>query len=745
MAEASPGSRGAAHPPKGGTDEAAATEPSPASYHVNVAQLRRPSGSIVGRAGDVRGVRNALEHGRLVNLVGPGGVGKTALAAEIINEVDADFDRMVPVELAEAAHRADILRLLSVAVLDAATADIDRIVEALSASPTFLVLDNCEHLIDDVVELVTAILGGTDDVSILATSRRPLAVTDEFVWPLRPLVVASGYGSDEELTSAGATQLFLERVRQSVPTFELTESNRAMVAKICAAADGVPLVLELAAALVRGRPLDLILEAMSERPAGLNTDRRDRPDHQRSLAASLDWSRRFLAEADALLLDRLSVFVGGFTATAARHVDPEGTADGLSRLVDHSLITFDPQHERYRILEVVRLDARGRLDPLDLERAVEAHFNACLELVDKLASTRFEADPDNVFPRFEHELANLGAALRRCYEQGDVDRFRSLLGPIALWLVHYMAPQDPSIWEDMFADPESPIEWRAQVQSALSFYWSHRGQHQRALEHGQLAIELFDKTDEANGHAVALIAASNAHLALGDRDSSFVLSEQALARAQRSNQVYGELGARVNLARLAPGTDEAFVHLTTAQSKAAGFGAMEALIAAELGQHALGAGRVADARRISEEALAMARRFHYAESLATALCIRGDVAVAEGDSATAAELYEEALTLGRQSVHAGVVERASTSLEKLPTVPKPAPGGSADGVDLSDRELAVARLLRGDMTQREIADELYIAPSTVKTHVKSIYRKLGVTKRSYAVTRAGELGLFDVR
>ena len=705
-------------------------------------QLRRTGGSIVGRSEDIRAVRDALDAGPLLSLIGPGGVGKTALAAEVINEVEPDFDRVVPVELAE-ADRGDVGRLLGAVLLDEPTADVDRMLAALAATSTLVVIDNCEHVIDEVADLVTRIATAGQETKILATSRRPLGVAGEITWTVRPLSVPQDHRSDDELTSAEAVQLFLERVRQAVPTFELTDSNRPMVAEICIAADGVPLVLELAAALVRSRPLDEILQAMTHRPAGLEAGRRDRPEHQRSLIASLDWSRRFLPSGDARFLDRLSVFVGGFTAEAARSVDPDRTGDGLARLVDHSLVGFDPATGRYRMLEVVRLDAERRLDPAEHDDARRAHLEACLVTVSRIAADRYEADPDNLFPRYERELPNLCAALRRCRESNDLDGFRALLGPIAVWWVHYVAPDDPQFWEEAFAAEEVPTEWQGNVISALSFYWSHRGHHERALSHARRAVAIHREAGAPIAWSLDETSVGNAHLALGDRAAASAAYGRALDAALASGHPYPELAVRVSLARLDPDGDEAVEHLTAAKGRAPGFGAIESLVTTELGLQALRAGRTNEARRLCDESVAMARRTGYAEGLASALCGRADVGAADGDHGLARALFDEALLIGRRSVHQGVIRRATEGLDRMPPPVEGPPPVGPGGVELSERELSVARLLRGDLTQREIADELYIAPSTVKTHIKSIYRKLNVTKRSYAVTRAAELGLFD--
>ncbi|MEM9889560.1 MAG: LuxR C-terminal-related transcriptional regulator [Actinomycetota bacterium] len=719
-------------------------------------QLQRRTGSVIGRTSEVRAIAALLDRHRLVTLIGPGGVGKTTLAIEVIDEVEPEFDRVVTVELATARDEAAVLRLLASAATNSSSVELDQVVEALTARRTLVVFDNCEHLVEEVAQLVATVLAAGTTV-VLATGRRPLLVADEVTWPVRPLdVPGDGPGP---LTDVASVQLLLERIRQAVPTFELTEANRPLVAEICSAADGVPLTLELAAALARSRPLDEIVGALRDRPDRLGTARRDRPAHQRSLGASVDWSRRFLAVDDARLLDRLSVFVGSFSAAGARAVDAGDGAMGLPTLVEHSLVEFDPATERYRMLEVVRLDAESRLDDETRCEVARRHLDHCRRLAEEIGERMFEPDPDNVFSRYERELDNLAAAARFALDTDDIDGYRSLVGPVAPWWVHYQTPTDLRPWADVVDAEGAPVLWRANVRAALGFHRSHRGQYAEAAQLSAEATGLHAAADNLLGVTLGEVAAGNSLLALGRRDEARDAYLRGLEAADRSAHPYAELSALIALTRLDPKGPDAAGHLERARDVAAvGFGAIESVVVVELALLRLRQGRTDEARRLADDGLAKAERQGYAEIVASAACARAEVAMVDGDGRSAADLLDRALDLGLRQLHQGVIDRAEDGLARLAAVDDGAgsgrsaggggtavPSGSApaaDEVALSDRELAVALLLRGDLTQREIADELYIAPSTVKTHIKSIYRKLGVSKRSAAVTRAADLGLF---
>ncbi len=722
--------------------------------------LRRPVGAIVGRTTELRRLASELEGTRLLSLIGPGGVGKTALAAELAHEVEPDLDRLVTVELLDAEEADDPRRFLAMAMLGEYSASIETIAAGLDAERTLVIIDNCEHVIDAVADLVGELLDRSTRVTVLATSRRPLGVGDELVWTVDPLAIPAATSLDEELERFPAVQLFLERAYRAVPSFELTAANRAEVAEICRRALGVPLVLELAAALVRTTTLDAIIGAMAEPTADLTSARRDVPRHQRSIEASLDWSRRFLSDDDQRLLNRLSVFIGGFTAEAAIAIEPAADPSSLTRLCDHSLVTFDPDSGRYRMLEVVRVDAAGRLEREGADDVADAHLRWCSTVVEALEAARYAPDPDNRFPRFELELPNLAAALRRCLREGRLDDARALLGPIALWWVHYLPPDDPADWFELFATDDTPMLWRAGVTSALCYLASHRGDHERAFELSAEARPLHIAANDPVGEALTLSATGNALAESGKRDAAADAYREGLEAALASGNAYAEMTLRTVLARFDPRADDADTNLERAAELGQGsYGAIESIIWAEQGLRALRRGDLDQAASLTERALDRASRASYAEVVANAQCGRADVALAAGERDRARDLYSAAERIGRRMAHQGLIERAGAGLLAADPVGaggphvasgEPTPPDRSGQVDrsdrsdaLSERELAVARLLRGDLTQREIADELYIAPSTVKTHITSIYRKLGVAKRSHAITRAAELGLFD--
>jgi len=729
--------------------------------------LGRQAGAIVGRDNQVRLITGLIQSYELVTLTGLGGIGKTTLAAEIAHEVEPDFERIVVVELANESDDRSLHRAVATTLGLELPLEYDEVIDAVVSRSTLVVLDNCEHLLASVQQFCDAVVERRAPVSLLATSRRPLGRQYEALFDVQPLEVPSPdmAGTDDGAVEATTSvQLFVESVRRTLPAFELTSQNRTAVAEICALANGIPLMLELAAALVRTRPLEQISAALGEhqtappvRPAaGL-------PDRHESLAASVDWSLRFLDEDAQRLLGRLAVFVGGFSTEDAQAVDLDlsmtRTIEVLDALVDHSLVRLEVEAQRYRLLDIIRHTVLNKLTPDERTKAEAAATGRSLRISARIAQEQYEPDPIGRFDRFRADLQNLVQTAQRFEEHGDADGMKMLIGPIATWWVHHVPIESGAWWTrnfgvDLAADgPAKSAEelggadnWQGNTWTAASVWCSHRGNNEVALRLAIEAVERSRSTGDTHQALIASIVVSNALVTLGKTDAALDRLHDVVAESAASELAYAELIARLNIVRIAPDEPRA-EHLERALViSRLGFPAAEGTIYAELGLLALRDGNHELAIHHGEDGLRRARRYGYGEAIGSALCALAEIKLEAGANDEADGLFLEALEIAESTYHDGLRERATTGLASLvepsdPDVTKAGP--DAHGIEpLSDRELSVARLLRGDLTQREIGEELYIAPSTVKTHVKSIYRKLGVSKRSHAVTVAAELGLF---
>jgi predicted ATPase/DNA-binding SARP family transcriptional activator len=400
--------------------------------------------SFVGREEEVRRVAALLRERRLVTLVGPGGTGKTRLAVELAAREPSEV-RLV--ELAPVSDSVDVPQAV-LAVLGArevglmerggrATDPLERVRRALADKRLLLVLDNCEHLIDSAAQLADAALGASPELRILATSREPLGVAGESLWPVPPLGLPPADVEAAAAPSYPAMRLFLDRATAVRPDFALDHRNVEAVAQVCRRLDGMPLAIELAAARLRSLTAEQVAERLDDRFALLTGGSRTALPRHQTLRAVVDWSWDLLDEPERVLLRRLSVFVGGATlesaesACSGRGLDGPTVLDLLARLVDRSLLeaaSSEPGTMRYRLLETVRAYGVERLAEAGEEEAVRRahaeHFCVLAERADPELRGRHQLV---WLARLNSEHDNLRGALRWAIDAGEAELAQRLV------------------------------------------------------------------------------------------------------------------------------------------------------------------------------------------------------------------------------------------------------------------------------------------------------------------------------
>jgi predicted ATPase/DNA-binding CsgD family transcriptional regulator/DNA-binding XRE family transcriptional regulator len=324
--------------------------------------------SFIGRAEPLREVAGLLSDRRLVTLTGPGGAGKTRLAAQVARQMAGRFaDGAWLVELAPVADPAQVAAVVAGALgvreqpgLPAAGA----LARALARQQVLLVLDNCEHVVGAAAALCAGLLAACDDVRVLATSREPLRVAGEARYRLAPLALPD---PDDlaEAARAEAVALFADRARHVDARFMLDDRTAPAVARLVTRLDGMPLAIELAAAQVEVLGVAELLGRLDGRLVLLAGGDRLAPSRHRSLAATVAWSYQLLDEAERRVFRWLSVFPAGFTLEGAEAVAGQAADPAVLRLVDCSLLT-PPQdgldgRSRYSMLETLRAYGAGRL------------------------------------------------------------------------------------------------------------------------------------------------------------------------------------------------------------------------------------------------------------------------------------------------------------------------------------------------------------------------------------------------
>ncbi len=380
-----------------------AEPPAPALTIGNLPALATP---LVGRAHDLAALTELVETRRLVTTVGPAGVGKTRTAIETVRTLSpAGGVWLIRLDAVDGDARIDRLVAETLQLAGGERTLVDR----LAGTPTVLVLDNCEHLVDPVADLVTDLLDRAPALRVLATSQAPLGLDGETVYPLNPLSL------DDSVT------LFAERATRSRRQFSLDDDSVEVVRSVCESLDGLPLAIELAAARAKSLSVQDISRRLDDRFTLLRDPTSRGPERRRALAAAIGWSYDLLFPDDQRGLWALATFAGGAPLAAAEHVlaalDVPDTAavDVIDRLVDRSVLSMEPSERgdtRYRLLDSIRVFALERLAEAGLLGAAHAAHAAWVALAaDRAASTvRTAAQPDCA-ALVRAERANIDAAL----------------------------------------------------------------------------------------------------------------------------------------------------------------------------------------------------------------------------------------------------------------------------------------------------------------------------------------------
>jgi predicted ATPase len=419
--------------------------------------LRSQATSFIGRESEVAELHAAVKAHRLVTLTGVGGVGKTRLALEVAARLVDEFpDGVWFFELAAVTDPAAVpdavAAVLGITQQPGKTVS-ESVASALEGRVRLLVFDNCEHVLDSVADLVEAILAASATVTILATSREGVGVSDEQLWRVPSLDVNSG-------TESAAVNLFVDRAHSVVSEFSLAQSGEAdAVVEICRRLDGIPLAIELAASRMASMTASDVRDRLDQRFRLLVGSRRGLARHQ-TLRHAVAWSYDLLDDATKKLLDRCSVFAGGFDlesacAVAGSDQDEFEVLNLLDALVRKSLVVADRSsgHARFSMLETIRqfaeeqLAARGEASEI---RAAHSRYFAGRE-ADILALWDSPRQRE-AYDWFTVELANLRTAFRWAADHGDLDA-AAAIATYAGFLGELLENHEPTAWAEVLIEP----------------------------------------------------------------------------------------------------------------------------------------------------------------------------------------------------------------------------------------------------------------------------------------------------
>ncbi|HEY7461638.1 MAG TPA: tetratricopeptide repeat protein [Gemmatimonadota bacterium] len=581
----------------------------------------------MGRERELAEAARLLATTRLLTFTGPGGAGKTRLALQLASAQAARFpDGSWWIELAPLTDPVRVPEVTAATLGLAETrgaSHAQALATHLRERRALLVLDNCEHVIEAVAALADGLLRECPSLHILATSREPLAIAGETSWVVQPLSnpPADALPPLDDLLRFEGVRLFTERAAAVLPSFRLTDDNRAAVVRICQRLDGLPLAIELAAARIRTLSAEQIAARLDDRFGFLTTGSRTAPPRQRTLRAALDWSHELLTDPERVLLRRLAVFAGGFSLEAAEgigaggDIPPGEVLELLSHLVAKSLVGVESRDggARYAMLETIREYARERLDESGEAPDTRARHAAFFTGVVRDVAGGF-LGPDQRAHRAQLEVEhdNLLAALSWTLEHGDNERaLRLVEGLWRFWLTAGHLSEGRRWLERVLESSAGAAPARrVGVLSGAGYLAMTQGDYDRAEIRMRESLELARELGDSEGMAGATMNLGSVAKERGDLDRALALYEESLALNRRLSRSREVAAALMNMG--------AVLHLR---------------------------GETGRARGLYEESLAVFREIRYPEGIAVALNNLGQLALVEEDHAQAEPLLKEALAL----------------------------------------------------------------------------------------------------
>ena len=741
--------------------------------------------SFVGRRQELREVKRLLTTTRLLTLTGSGGAGKTKLALRAAAEMSRGFPGGAWLVLLDSVR--DPL-LVTQAVFGAlgvhdlsAGLSLSSLTDYLAGKRLLLVLDNCEHLLDACAVLASTLLAACPDLHVLATSRQALGVAGEVRLMVPPMALpAKGEETSvQRLLGYDAVWLLSERAAAVVPGFTVDGANAEQVLLLCRRLDGIPLALELAAVRLGSLSLEQLNQGLARELSILGTANRGAEARQQTLEATIGWSYGLLDEQERLLWARLSVFAGGFEEDAAVQVCSDARlpasriAGLLGALVDKSILKRqlrDSGPPRYWLLETMRQYGMARLrEAGEQTMTQQRHFDWIRVLGAGIGA--WDSRQVALFDRMHRERDNLWAALDFCARQ-----------PVGVMAASELAQDLMPYWTSRgpFGDvrrvltslaeraPEDSIR-RARLLCVAAAMAISQNDYDACAALSEESLRIGTAARDVEVVGWALIRSSVARYRYGDLASAKEQAEEALSLARLMHLDRVELLGHSTLCTIliaSGGIDRAIevgergvaLSKERGESWCLGFHLLflaqatwlcgEQVKAEALARDAVTCKHAVDDRNgltlVLETLAWMAaeRGGHERASILLGSAQR----VRDSSSLTLIELYrpqhersvslitrgigqkacDEAYARGRAMT---IDEGVAFAVEDKP-LPKPAPPvKSAPDPELTNRQLEIARLIAEDLTNRQIADRLFLSERTVETHITNILNKLGLNSR----------------
>jgi predicted ATPase len=509
--------------------------------------------AFIGREREIAEVRTLVESARLVTLTGAGGAGKTRLGLQVAADLlDGSEDGVWLVELAAVTDQdavpAAIAETLRIPPQRGRPA-LDVLADALAPQDLLIVLDNCEHLIGGCAKTAEAVLRRCPKVHVIATSREPLGISGETIYRVPSLSLPEP--GDSDLASAAACDavaLFADRARAQGASPALDDETLPLVVSVCLRLDGMPLAIELAAARLRSMSLTDLAGRLDQRFRLLTGGSRTALERHQTLRAAIGWSYSLLTEQERLVLERLSVFAGGFDLAAAEAVCGHGAIDELEvagllgSLADKSLVVTEPTGSdmRYQLLETIRLFAAERLaetgDGRDAAAVRAAHCAHYLAVAEQAAPHLAGPEQGSWFYRLAADHANLRRAVELAVgePEGTAQVLRFGVALWRYWLGRHHYREAAGLLVPVLGRPEAADDPALFAEALVA------AAVQAAPTDGLTCLRLAQQADQVarglgDNRLIALCSGvlSYAHYLAGELEQARSLGQQSVERARQ--------------------------------------------------------------------------------------------------------------------------------------------------------------------------------------------------------------------
>ena len=646
--------------------------------------------SFIGRRRERAEVRRLFGSSRTVTLTGPGGSGKTRMAIQVAMDMLGEQPEGAWLVELESLHDPALVPQTVASVLGVQEEPgrplLETLAQTIVAKEMLLVLDNCEHLAGAVAAAAEWLLRECPQLRVLATSREPLGLRGELVWRVPMLSVpdirTTAVRTKDIVARFESVRLFVDRAVAAHPSFQLTDKNASAVAQICHRLDGIPLAIELAAVRVKALPVDKILSRLADRFQLLTGGSRTALPRQQTLRATVDWSYELLSPKERVLLNRVTVFAGGFTLEAAEGVCPNGEVkdsevlDLVSALVDKSLVVPEETDEmgRYRLLETIRDYGGEKLRDSGEARALaERHGNYFIEFAEAAEPELRGPDQALWLQRIEQEHDNVRLAIRACVGRGDSPGALRLAG--ALWRFWYVR----GYWEEgrkrlseVSAMPDAGARTAARAKALYGGAVLARiqGDFGAAESLLQESLRIASELGTLGAVADALFELGNVANHQEDLVTARGFYERALTLRRELNDRLGIALTSHGLGVVAyamgdPVAARALYEEAIAIQRERGNLRAEAAGLNGLGDVALYQGDLAAAREFQNRSLAIQRELGDKSGIAFSLRLLGRIAVREGDIASARRLLAESLEIFKEVGDTGGVADTIEAMAEL--------------------------------------------------------------------------------